>query len=50
MAQSKFVLLAKEMQLDNVLYEDIFNNLPKEKQEELIGRKADFAKKTGIKL
>ena len=43
-------LLAKEIQLDGVLYEDIFNNLPKEKQMELIGRKADFANKAGITL
>ena len=41
-------LLAKEMQLDDILYEDVFNILPKEKQSELIGRKADFAKKAGI--
>ena len=41
-------LLAREMQLDDVLYDDLFNNLPKEKQTELIGRKADFAKKAGI--
>ena len=38
-------LLAREMRLDTVLYEEIFDNLPKEKQSELIGRKADFAKK-----
>ena len=43
-------LLAKEIQLDGVLYEDIFNNLPKEKQAKLIRRKADFAKKAGITL
>ncbi|EOS20668.1 hypothetical protein C806_04897 [Lachnospiraceae bacterium 3-1] len=41
-------LLAKEMQLDDILYEDVFNILPKEKQSELIGRKDDFAKKAGI--
>ena len=41
-------LLAKEMQLDDILYEEVFNILPKEKQSELIGRKADFAKKAGI--
>ena len=41
-------LLAREMQLDDVLYDDLFNNLPKEKQSELVGRKADFAKKAGI--
>ena len=41
-------LLAKELQLDDVLYEEIFDSLPKEKQSELIGRKDDFAKKAGI--
>ena len=41
-------LLAREMQLDDVLYEEVFNILPKEKQSELIGRKDDFAKKAGI--
>ncbi|MDE7430345.1 MAG: hypothetical protein K2N34_00265 [Lachnospiraceae bacterium] len=41
-------LLAKEMQLDDILYEDVFNILPKEKQSELIGRKDNFAKKAGI--
>ena len=43
-------ILAREMQLDDVLYDDIFNNLPKEKQSEFIGRKDDFAKKAGITL
>ena len=42
-------LLAREMQLDDILYEDLFNNLPKEKQSELIGRKADFAKMAEIR-
>ena len=41
-------LLAREMQLKEVIYEEIFNALPKEKQSELIGRKAYFAKKAGI--
>ena len=41
-------LLVSEMQLADVFYDDLFNNLPKEKQSELIGRKADFAKKAGI--
>ena len=39
-------LLAREMQLADVLYDDLFNNLPKEKQSELTGRKDYFAKKT----
>ena len=43
-------LLAREMQLADVLYDDLFNNLPKEKQSELIGRKDEFAKKAGITL
>ena len=41
-------LLAREMQLADVLYDDLFNNLPKEKQSELIGKKGEFAKKAGI--
>ena len=41
-------LLAREMWLDDVLYEEIFDNMPKEKQSELIGRKSVFAKKAGI--
>lgn len=41
-------LLASEMQLADVLYDDLFNNLPKEKQSELIKRKDDFAKQAGI--
>ena len=40
-------LLAREMQLADVLYDDLFNNLPKEKQSELTGRKGYFAKKAG---
>lgn len=43
-------LFAKEMKLDDVLYEELFNSLPKEKQSELIGRKDYFAKKAGITL
>ncbi len=43
-------LIAMEMQLDNIVGEEVFNILPKEKQSELIGRKADFAQKAGISL
>jgi len=35
-------LTAKEMKLDNIIYEEVFNNLSKEKQSAIIGRKADF--------
>ncbi|MCI8634792.1 MAG: hypothetical protein HFJ05_04205 [Eubacterium sp.] len=38
-------LTAKEMQLENIFYEEIFNRLSKEKQSVIIGRKADFAQK-----
>ena len=41
-------IIASEMRLEDVLYEDLFNILPKEKQLELIGRKDDFAKKAGV--
>lgn len=43
-------LLAREMKLADVLYDDIFNHLPKEKRSELIGRKNDFAKIAEINL
>ena len=41
-------LIAMEMQLDDIVGEEVFNILSKEKQSELIGEKADFAKKAGI--
>lgn len=41
-------LTAKKMQLDNIVYEEVFNCLSKEKQSAIIGRKADFARKAGI--
>lgn len=47
---TKLYLMAKEMKLDDILYKEVFNSLPKEKQSELIGRKADFAQKAGISL
>ncbi len=43
-------LTAKEMQLDDIIYEKVFNNLSKEKQSTIIGRKTDFAQKAGISL
>jgi len=43
-------LIGMEMQLDDIVGEEVFNTLPKEKQSELIGRKADFAQKAGISL
>ncbi len=46
----KLFLIAIEMQLDDIVGEEVFNILPKEKQSELIGKKAYFAKKAGISL
>ena len=43
-------LAAKEMQLNDILYEDVFSYLTKEKRSAIIARKADFARKVGITL
>lgn len=43
-------LTAKKMQLDNIIYEKVFNCLSKEKQSSIIAKKADFARKAGITL
>ena len=43
-------LAAKEMQLNDILYKDVFSYLSKEKQSAIIGRKSDFAQKAGISL
>ena len=44
-------LIPREKQLDdNIVGEEIFNCLSKEKQSEFIGRKIDFARKAGIPL
>ena len=43
-------LTAKKMQLDNIIYEEAFNCLSKEKQSSIIAKKADFARKAGITL
>ena len=43
-------LAAKEMRLDDILYEEVFNRLSKEKQSAIIGRKSDFAQKAEISL
>ena len=43
-------LIAMKLQLDNIVGDKVFNILPKGKQSELIGRKADFATVAGISL
>ncbi len=50
MAQSNLFQIAMEMQLEDIVGEEVFNILSKEKQLELIGEKADFAQKADISL
>ena len=45
---TQIIAIAKEMGIDDIDYDDFFKRLPEEKQSELIGKKADFAKKAGI--
>ena len=47
---TKLYLMAKETPLIERGYEGIFKSLEKEKQTELIERKADYAKAAGISL
>ena len=47
---TRLCCIAKEMGMDDILYERVFESLPKEKQSELTGRKDYFAKKAGIIL
>lgn len=45
---TKLYLLAKGTLMSGMGYDEIFKSLPKEKQKELIDKKADFAKKAEI--
>ena len=45
---TQLFLLAKETPMAGMGYNEIFRYLPKEKQEELMNRKAGFAKTAGI--
>lgn len=45
---TQLFLLAKETPMAGMGYNEIFRRLPKEKQEELMNRKARFAKTAGI--
>ena len=47
---TKLYLLAKGTSLIEKGYDNVFMSLSKEKQKELIERKADFAKAAGIRL
>ena len=45
---TQLIMLAKEMEMDDAGYDDIFRCLPEEKQNELVSRKQHFAELAGI--
>lgn len=45
---TQLIMLAKEMKIDDVDYDDIFKCLPEAKQNELRGRKQHYAELAGI--
>ena len=45
---TQLIMLAKEMKIDDVDYDDMFKRLPEEKRNELMGRKQHFAELAGI--
>ncbi len=45
---TQLIMLAKEMKIDDVDYDDIFKHLPEEKQNEFRSRKQYFAELAGI--
>ena len=45
---TQLIMMAKEMKIDDVDYDDIFKRLPEEKQNELRSRKQHFAELAGI--
>lgn len=45
---TQIIVLAKEMGIDDIDYDDFLKRLPEEKQNELMGRKKHFAEKAGI--
>ena len=47
---TQLIMLAKEMNINDIAYDDVFKHLPEEKQNELMGRKQHFAKIAGIEI
>ena len=45
---TQLIMLAREMGIEDIDYDDIFRQLPGEKQNELMGRKQHFAEAAGI--
>ena len=47
---TQLIILAREMKIEDIDYDDIFRQLPEEKQNELMGRKQYFAGIAGIEI
>ena len=47
---TQLIMLAREMKIEDIDYDDIFRQLPGEKQNELMGRKQHFAEAAGIEI
>ena len=47
---TQIIMLAKEMNIDDIAYDDVFKHMPEEKKNELMGRKQHFAKIAGIEI
>lgn len=45
---TQIIMLAREMKIEDIDYDDIFRRLPEEKRDELMGRKQHFIKAAGI--
>jgi len=43
-------MLARKMKIEDIDYDDIFRQLPEEKQNELMGRKQHFAEAAGVEI
>ena len=47
---TQIIMLAREMKIEDIDYDDIFRQLPGERQDELMGRKQHFAEIAGIEI
>ncbi len=47
---TQLIMLAKEMNINDIDYDDVFKCLPEERQNELMGRKQHFADMAGIEI
>ena len=47
---TQLIILAKEMGISNIVYDDVFKRLTEEKQRELMGWKQHFAEIAGIEI